>query len=72
MIEIQTNGQTLDLPDNFSIDIEDSNPIFNDRGSQSIPATVPASRRNIKILDFPTRLEAGVEPNNPRESGDSI
>ena len=65
MIEIQTNGQTLDLPDNFSIDIEDSNPIFNDRGSQSIPATVPASRRNIKILDFPTRLEAGVEPNNP-------
>lgn len=65
MIEIQTNGQTLDLPDNFSIDIEDSNPIFNDRGSQSIPATVPASRRNIKILDFPTRLETGVEPNNP-------
>lgn len=65
MIEIQTNGQTLDLPNNFSIDIEDSNPIFNDRGSQSIPATVPASRRNIKILDFPAHLEAGVEPNNP-------
>ena len=65
MIEIQINGKTLDLPENFSIDIEDSNPIFNDRGSQSIPATVPASRRNIKILEYPTRLDAGVDPNNP-------
>jgi len=65
MIEIQTNGQTLDLPDNFRIDIEDSNPIFNDRGSQSVPATVPASRRNVRILNFATRLDAGVEPNNP-------
>ncbi|MDE6276989.1 MAG: hypothetical protein K2M06_02670 [Muribaculaceae bacterium] len=65
MIEIQTNGQSLDLPDNFNIDIEDSNPIFNDRGSQSVPATIPASRRNIKILDFPTRLDAGAEPKDP-------
>lgn len=70
MIQIKTNGETLDLPEGFSIDIEDSSPIFNDRGSQSIPATVPATRRNIRILGMPHRPDTGQDPNLPRKTAD--
>ena len=65
MIKILIKGNALDLPDSFSLDVEDTNPIFNDRGSQSIPATIPATRRNIRLLDAPHRIDAGTDPNNP-------
>lgn len=70
MIQIKTNGETLDLPKGFSIDIEDSSPVFNDRGSQSIPATVPATGRNIRILGMPHRPDTGWNPNLPRKTAD--
>lgn len=70
MIQIKTKGEALDLPSGFSIEIEDSNPIFNDRGSQSIPATVPATRRNIRLLDAPHRLDAGIDPNLPERTAE--
>lgn len=72
MIQIKTKGEALDLPDGFSIEIEDSNPIFNDRGSQSIPATVPATRRNIRLLDAPHRIDAGADPNLPERTAEII
>ena len=67
-MEIITNGEALDLPSGFSIEIEDSNPIFNDRGSQSIPATVPATRRNNRLLDFPARLDSDADPGRPHRA----
>ncbi len=67
MIEIKINNEAIDLPSGFSIEIEDTNPIFNDRGSQSIPATVPATRRNARLLDFPMRIDSGVDPNRPEK-----
>lgn len=72
MIQIKTKGEALDLPSGFSIEIEDSNPIFNDRGSQSIPVTVPATRRNIRLLDAPHRMDAGTDPNLPERSAEVI
>lgn len=72
MIQIKTNGEALDLPAGFSIEIEDSNPIFNDRGSQSIPATVPATRRNIRLLDAPHRIDTGTDPNLPERTAEVI
>lgn len=57
MIQILINGEPLDLPVGFSVQIEDTSPIFNDRGSQSIPATVPATVRNRRLLSFPDRLD---------------
>lgn len=72
MIEIKTEGQTLDLPSGFSIEIEDSNPIFNERGSQSVPATVPASRRNCRLLAAPHRLDTDVAPNNPERTAEVV
>ncbi len=72
MIEIKTQGEPLDLSAGFSIEIEDSNPVFNDRGSQSIPATIPATRRNIRLLDAPHRIDAGVNPNIPEISAEVV
>lgn len=72
MIQIKTKGEALDLPAGFSIEIEDSNPIFNDRGSQSIPATVPATRRNIRLLDAPHRIDTGTDPNFPERIAEVI
>lgn len=65
MVTIKTEGEALDLPAGFSIAIEDSNPIFNDRGSQSIPATVPATRRNCRLLKAPFRIDTDTDPNLP-------
>lgn len=57
MIQILINGDSLDLPKGFSIPVEDLSPIFNDRGSQTIPVTVPATPKNQAILGFPGRLD---------------
>ena len=64
-MDISTNGRQLDLQKGFSMAIEDSNPIFNERGSQSVPATVPPTPRNLLALDFATRVDAGRDPNLP-------
>lgn len=66
MIKITTNGEPLDLPSDFTFTIEDTNPIYNERGSQSVPATVPVTRRNIRLLNAPHRIDSGIDPNNPQ------
>lgn len=63
MIEIKIKNEPVDLPADFSIEIEDSSPVFNDRGSQSIPATIPATPKNCRLLGFPTRLDSGTDIN---------
>ncbi|MCM1311267.1 MAG: hypothetical protein NC301_09665, partial [Bacteroides sp.] len=72
MIQIRTKGEALDLPAGFGIDIEDTNPIYNERGSQSIPATVPTTRRNIRLLDAPHRIDAATDPNLPERTAEVI
>lgn len=67
-MEIITGGECLDLSADFSINIENTNPIFNDVGSTSIPATVPCTRRNNRILAFPGRLDSNTEPNCPERT----
>lgn len=66
-MNIRIKNASLDLPSNFRIEITDSNPIFNDRGSQSVPATVPATDRNCRVFGFPTRLDTAEDPNNPEK-----
>lgn len=71
-MEIRKNGKTLDLGPDFSMQIDDTNPIFNERGSQSVPATVPVTRRNMEIMEGIHRPDAGVNPNLPEGSVDVI
>lgn len=72
MIEIRINGESLDLPEGFSMQVDDSNPIFNDRGSQSLPATVPVTARNVRLLGAPFRLDAASDPNDPATMADVV
>lgn len=67
MLEIRTGGEALDLPKGFSMEIEDSNPILNERGSQSLPATVPATRRNVRLLHAVHRIDSALNPNFPEQ-----
>lgn len=58
MIKITVKEEVLDLPEGFSLDIEESSPIFNDSGSQSIAVELPATMRNRRIFGFPARPDA--------------
>lgn len=62
MVRIEINNEALDLPAAFTLDVEVTNPIFNETGTQSLPATVPATPRNLRLLGFPTRLDASADP----------
>lgn len=56
------------MPPGLAIDIEESSPVFNGRGSQSFPATVPATRRNFRLLGAPWRMDCAVSPNDPEKT----
>lgn len=71
-MEIRKNGKPLDLGPGFSIQIDDTNPIFNELGSQSVPATIPVTRHNIELMSGIHRTDAGVNPNLPEESVDVL
>lgn len=68
MIKILIGGEALDLPEGFGMDVEDTNPIFNDQGSQSIPATIPPTRRNNRLMHYPGRVDNSVNPNDPERT----
>lgn len=50
------NGQ-FDLPCDFSITMERTNPMLSDQGDASIPATLPASSNNLEILEHRDRID---------------
>lgn len=61
MLKIETSKGVLDLGGELTLQVEEKSPVMNERGSQSLPATVPATARNMLIMGFPHRLD-GVEP----------
>ena len=58
MIRITVAGEDIDLPKGFTLSIEETSPIFNDIGSQSIAVSLPDTLRNRRILGFPRRPDA--------------
>ena len=61
MLKIETSKGVLDLGGELTLQVEERSPVMNERGSQSLPATVPSTARNMLIMGFPHRLD-GVEP----------
>lgn len=73
-MKLITKYGELSLPENFSIEMALSNPFLSDDGDASIPASIPASPENLRILrhvnridnanmpmkKIPARLEAGA------------
>lgn len=52
---VTKNGE-LDLPQDFSFEIEKTSTFFSSDGEQSIPVTLPATPRNLSALGQPLRL----------------
>ena len=62
MLKIKTEKGYLDYSSDFSIQVEETSPVMNDRGSQTLPATVPATHGNALDTCFPHRIENSSEP----------
>lgn len=61
-LKIATPSGTFDLPADFNVEIEDTSPIFNERGSQSVAATLPASKSNLRLVNHIHRLDTDRAP----------
>ena len=53
---VTLNGE-LDLPEDFSFEIELNNPFLSDEGDASVPASIPATPNNLKVLDNIHRVD---------------
>lgn len=61
-LKIQNALGTFDLPNDYNIEIEDTSPIYNERGSQTIAATLPASQNNLRLINHIHRLDTELSP----------
>lgn len=52
-MKITVEEGILDLPKDFALEIEYNHPFYSDAGSSSIPASLPASLENRRILGWP-------------------
>lgn len=47
----------LDLPVGCTLQLDRTNPLFNDSGSMSLALTLPATARNERLLGYPSRID---------------
>ena len=60
---VTPQGQ-LDLPEDFSLTIERTNPLLSDEGDRSIPVTLPATPKNLAILGHKERIDRAYRYTN--------
>ena len=58
MLSIEVNGIPLDLPNDFSVTLNLKSPLFNKIGDYSFPFKLPATPKNINILNWTHRVES--------------
>lgn len=56
-MRLTTEKGELDLPFNFSFEMERNNPFLSDEGDATVPATLPSTRRNRQCLDHIERID---------------
>lgn len=61
-LTIQTEKGVFDLPDDFSVEIETTSPIYTDKGSQTIASTLPATGHNLSMVDHIHRPDIYNKP----------
>ena len=61
-LRISNSSGTFDLSKEFNVEIEDSSPIYNERGSQSIAATIPGTKRNLQLNRHINRMDTDSAP----------
>lgn len=61
MLDILINGQALDMAADTVLSVEINSPVYSEVGSMSLPVTLPPTPHNLRLLGFPTRIDA-AEP----------
>ena len=54
---IKTPKGIYDTPTDFEMEVEITSPIYTDKGSQTIAATLPGTKHNLSIVDHINRLD---------------
>lgn len=62
MLKIKTNKGYLDLGGDFTMQIDEKSPVMNDRGTQTVPVTVPYTPNNAKLTGFAHRIDLCRKP----------
>ncbi|MDR0681168.1 MAG: hypothetical protein LBG15_04860 [Dysgonamonadaceae bacterium] len=52
-----STGEIFNLPADYVIEAEKNNPLFENKGSQTVPIAFPATGKNNRLLNFPFRLD---------------
>ncbi|MGM9763364.1 MAG: hypothetical protein ACI3ZQ_05030 [Candidatus Cryptobacteroides sp.] len=55
-MKLITQKGEIELPNDFSFEIEVNNPFFSDDGTASVPAEIPGTRHNLALLGNPDRI----------------
>jgi hypothetical protein len=55
-------GEVFDLPPEFVIEGEKNNPLFSNKGSQTVSITFPKTTRNRQLLEYAHRLDKNEKP----------
>jgi hypothetical protein len=63
-MKIISDKGVFDLPDDFGLEVTESNPLFSKSGAQTIPVTVPPSDNNFRICGEPGRVDFLAPPEN--------
>lgn len=61
-LKISNTSGTFDLQKDFNTEIEDNSPIYNERGSQSIAATIPSTKKNLRLSKHINRCDIDIAP----------
>ena len=56
-MKLITQNGNLDLPRDFSLTMERTNPLLSGEGDASVPATLPASSHNLAVLSHRERID---------------
>ena len=61
MLSIEINGIPLDLPEDFSATLNLKSPLFNTVGDYTFPFKLPATPKNMGLLDWKHRVESNKD-----------
>ena len=67
-MKLTTQNGEIELPSDFSFDMERSNPLLLDEGDSSVPATLPSSSRNLAAIGHRERIDRAETYNDKMDA----
>lgn len=56
-LTVKTQKGIYDVPNDFQMEVEITSPIYSDKGSQTLASTLPATKRNLYLVDYINRID---------------